>query len=184
MASQAELVKTFTEESKGIRVPEKPVPMDGQAVEWLAKMMLSEIVELLMTEHPEHYHALAVAERLLREDFEEKHGPTPTPSEDRPAAMSCVAHYIPPPPPEQRIEAQMDALVDCHYYALDAAAKHGMNLDRVFDIVHAANMAKRNPATGLFERRPDGKVLKPPGWQPPDLAAEVQRQLTEGGFRS
>ena len=45
-----------------------------------------------------------------------------------------------------------------------------MNLSAVFGVVHGANMAKRNPATGKFEKREsDGKIIKPPGWSPPDV---------------
>ena len=32
-------------------------------------------------------------------------------------------------------------------------------------VVHAANMAKRDPATGEFKKRADGKIIKPEGWQ-------------------
>jgi predicted HAD superfamily Cof-like phosphohydrolase len=32
------------------------------------------------------------------------------------------------------------------------------------------NFAKIDPATGKVRKREDGKVLKPEGWQPPNLA--------------
>ena len=55
-----------------------------------------------------------------------------------------------------------------------------MNLSAVFGVVHGANMAKRNPATGKFEKREsDGKIIKPPGWSPPDVEGELKRQLAE-----
>jgi predicted HAD superfamily Cof-like phosphohydrolase len=60
---------------------------------------------------------------------------------------------------------QADALVDVYYYSLNAAAKNGFNISAVFGIVHAANMAKRDPATGKFLKREDGKIIKPSGWQ-------------------
>ena len=70
-----------------------------------------------------------------------------------------------------------------YYYSLNAAAKKGMNLSAVFGVVHGANMAKRNPATGKFEKREsDGKIIKPPGWSPPDVEGELKRQLAEGSF--
>jgi len=37
---------------------------------------------------------------------------------------------------------QADALVDAIYYICDMAARHGINLDPIFDIVHVANMQK------------------------------------------
>lgn len=44
-------------------------------------------------------------------------------------------------------------------------------------------MAKRCPVTGNFLRREsDGKIIKPAGWQPPNVEAEVERQAREGSF--
>jgi hypothetical protein len=63
------------------------------------------------------------------------------------------------------IAEQADALVDIYYYSLNCASKKGVNLSSIFGIVHAANMAKRDPATGQFLRRADGKIIKPEGWQ-------------------
>eukprot|EP01046_Picozoa_sp_COSAG06_P110769 COSAG06_NODE_57315_length_280_cov_5.243094_1_plen_93_part_11 len=46
-----------------------------------------------------------------------------------------------------QVAAQADALVDIQYYMLNCAAKKGINMSAIFGVVHAANMAKRNPAT-------------------------------------
>ena len=81
-----------------------------------------------------------------------------------------------------QVAAQADALVDIQYYMLNCAAKKGMNMSAIFGVVHAANMAKRNPATGKFEKRADGKIIKPAGWQPPDVKGEIVRQLREGAW--
>ena len=78
--------------------------------------------------------------------------------------------------------AQTDALVDVYYYSQNAACKKGMNMSAVFDMVHAANMAKRDPATGEFIKRADGKIIKPAGWKSPDVEGEVVRQHKEGSF--
>ena len=45
----------------------------------------------------------------------------------------------------------------------------------VFEAVHAANMAKVGGGV-----REDGKVLKPPGWQPPDVEAIIEAQQRSG----
>ena len=163
------MVKEFTEESTGISLPKKPCPMDQNAVEFLAKMMFSEIVELLMTHHKTHEEALEVAKNLLDQDFKEKES-------------TCNNSRVWPLSVNTQIEEQMDALVDCHYYALNAAAKHGMNIDPVFDLVHQANMNKRDPTTKQFLRRDDGKIIKPVGWKPADISKEVERQLQHGSF--
>jgi predicted HAD superfamily Cof-like phosphohydrolase len=81
------------------------------------------------------------------------------------------------------IASQFDALVDSWYYSLNIAAKHGVNMSKMFDIVHNANMAKRDPETGIFLRREsDGKVIKPKGWQSPNVEAEIERQMKEGSW--
>jgi len=46
--------------------------------------------------------------------------------------------------------------------------------------VMRSNMAKIDPRTGAVRRREDGKILKPEGWTPPDLASLIhpaQREL-------
>ena len=42
---------------------------------------------------------------------------------------------------------QADALVDAIYYICDTAVRHGLNLDRIFAIVHGANNVPRYPAS-------------------------------------
>ncbi|MXW74492.1 MAG: HAD family hydrolase [Acidimicrobiaceae bacterium] len=77
---------------------------------------------------------------------------------------------------------QSDALVDAIYYICDTAVRHGMNLDRVFEIVHGANMGK--VVDGRVIRRDDGKILKPEGWRDPGplLITELERQQREGSW--
>ncbi len=72
---------------------------------------------------------------------------------------------------------QADALIDVYYYSLNAAAKKGINLSAIFKIVHAANMAKRDPATGKFLKRDDGKIIKPAGWKV--TSASVKHRITD-----
>lgn len=52
-----------------------------------------------------------------------------------------------------------------------------LDINAVFNLVHQANMNKRDPVTKKFEKRADGKILKPKGWSPPNIKAEIQRQL-------
>lgn len=65
-------------------------------------------------------------------------------------------------------------LVDLIYVALGTAVEYGIELEPFFRAVHDANMAK---VEGGVRRRPDGKILKPEGWQPADLEAVYQEQL-------
>lgn len=62
-----------------------------------------------------------------------------------------------------------DGIVDLIYVAIGAAVEFGIDIDPIFDIVHAANMAKEGGGT-----RADGKILKPPGWKSPDTAILVE----------
>jgi predicted HAD superfamily Cof-like phosphohydrolase len=56
-----------------------------------------------------------------------------------------------------------DALADLLYVTYGAAISFGIDIRPIFEAVHRANMAKVGGP-----RRPDGKLLKPDGWQPPD----------------
>merc|ERR1719410_2774899 len=98
--------------------------------------------------------------------------------------MVNVAKDVPPVVGSgaKNIGEQGDALVDMWYYSLNAAAKKGVNLSSIFDVVHRANMAKIDPATGKCMKRPDGKIIKPAGWKAPNVAAEIQRQFQQGSF--
>jgi len=67
-----------------------------------------------------------------------------------------------------------DALADIVYVAYGTAHVYGIDLDAVLDEVHASNMTKLG-ADGRPIRRADGKVLKGPGYRPPDIAAVLAR---------
>lgn len=65
-----------------------------------------------------------------------------------------------------------DGMVDLIYVVMDAAVAYGIDLPAVWELVQAANMEKEGGAT-----RADGKILKPPGWVPPDVAGALASQL-------
>lgn len=67
-----------------------------------------------------------------------------------------------------------DALADIVYVAYGTAHVYGIDLDAVLDEVHASNMTKLG-ADGRPVRRADGKVLKGPGYRPPDVRAVLAR---------
>lgn len=63
-----------------------------------------------------------------------------------------------------------DGIVDLIYVLIGTALEYGfLALPAVWAAVQRANMAKVDPATGRVAKRSDGKVLKPAGWQPPDV---------------
>ena len=68
----------------------------------------------------------------------------------------------------------LDALADIAYILAGTIINHGMQeiYDDAFNEVHKSNMAKL--VDGKVIRREDGKVMKPEGWQPPQLAKFLQ----------
>jgi len=62
-----------------------------------------------------------------------------------------------------------DALADIVYVAYGTAHVYGIDLDAVITEVHRSNMTKLD-ADGRPIRRADGKILKGPGYEPPNVA--------------
>lgn len=62
-----------------------------------------------------------------------------------------------------------DALADILYVICGTAYCYGIDLDAAFEEVHRSNMTKLGPQ-GQPIYRSDGKVLKGPRYEPPDLA--------------
>ena len=70
----------------------------------------------------------------------------------------------------------LDALSDLLYVTYGAAVSLGVDIEPFFDEVHRSNMAKIGGT-----RRPDGKWLKPPDWEPPDLARILRERYGTSG---
>jgi predicted HAD superfamily Cof-like phosphohydrolase len=72
---------------------------------------------------------------------------------------------------ENDIVEVADGLADIIYVVIGTALEFGIPLDLVWAEVQRSNMAKVDPETGKVTKRDDGKVLKPAGWTPPNIAA-------------
>lgn len=72
------------------------------------------------------------------------------------------------------IEEIADAIGDLLYVVLGAACAHGIDIEPVFDEIHRSNMTKF--VDGYL--REDGKYVKGPSWEPPDIAGVLRRQKT------
>lgn len=70
---------------------------------------------------------------------------------------------------------QLDALLDFIVVTVGAIHSAGFNGTGGWDEVMRTNFAKIDPETGKVRKREDGKVLKPEGWQPPDLSKFLKR---------
>jgi predicted HAD superfamily Cof-like phosphohydrolase len=66
-------------------------------------------------------------------------------------------------------EDDVDALIDILVVTIGALWSIGVDVEGAWKEVHASNMAKVDAGTGVVLRREDGKILKPEGWQPPNL---------------
>ncbi|MBE7036465.1 MAG: HAD family hydrolase [Ruminococcaceae bacterium] len=75
------------------------------------------------------------------------------------------------------IVEQADAMIDVMYFALGTLVEMGIKPDALFEIVHTANMTKLWE-DGKPHYGPDGKTIKPKGWEDPHpkLEAEIERQ--------
>jgi len=161
--TDAEKVREFTFEA-GQPVPETPQVMNVGEVNFIVKMILDELLELYSTVLPPQ-RAKSVMMKMIEEAKEVR-------------KMNCG-----PNDQHEIIAEQGDAFVDIWYYSLNCMAKKGVNLSAIFDLVHNANMAKRDPQTGKFEKRQDGKIIKPRGWRAPNVGAEIKRQLQQGSWQ-
>jgi len=65
-----------------------------------------------------------------------------------------------------------DGLCDLIYVCIGTALEYGIDLDPIFEEVQRTNMAKVGGKS-----REDGKLLKPAGWTPPDIASLLEKQL-------
>lgn len=63
----------------------------------------------------------------------------------------------------------LDALLDCIVVAIGAIHSGGFDAEGAWREVMNTNFAKIDRETSKVRKRDDGKVLKPLGWQPPNL---------------
>lgn len=68
--------------------------------------------------------------------------------------------------------ALADGMADVIVTVLGTSIEYGIDLRPVMDEVNRSNLAKSGGP-----KREDGKVLKPDGWEPPDVAGCIERQL-------
>jgi len=67
-----------------------------------------------------------------------------------------------------RVET-LDALIDIVVVTIGALHSMGADVEGAWKEVMSTNFAKIDKETGKVRKREDGKVLKPVGWEPPNL---------------
>jgi predicted HAD superfamily Cof-like phosphohydrolase len=69
---------------------------------------------------------------------------------------------------------QLDALIDILVVTIGALHSMGADAEGAWKEVMKTNFAKIDKETGKVRKREDGKVLKPVGWQAPELAQFIK----------
>jgi len=155
--SESDLVKEFTIAANQ-EVCKVPTIMTKDEVTFICKMIIDEMLELCSTVSSSNE-----AKEMLKNCIDEA-------KEINLFKGNCE---------EDLIAEQQDAFVDIIYYIQNASVKKGVDLSSIFKVVHQANMNKRDPKTGLFLKRSDGKIIKPDGWTAPDISEEIRRQIND-----
>ena len=70
----------------------------------------------------------------------------------------------------------LDALLDFIVVTIGAIHSAGYDGEGGWKEVMSTNFAKIDKETGKVRKREDGKVLKPAGWTPPELAPYVEKK--------
>ncbi|EGL17915.1 MULTISPECIES: hypothetical protein [unclassified Paenibacillus] len=80
----------------------------------------------------------------------------------------------------ESIEDQADALIDLIYFAYGTFVEMGLRPDKLFDIVHAANIGKLWP-DGKPRFNEQGKWVKPLNWEAPEpkIKKEIEKQIRQ-----
>ena len=71
---------------------------------------------------------------------------------------------------------QLDALIDILVVTIGAIHSAGFDAEAAWKEVMRTNFAKIDHETGKVRKREDGKVLKPLGWEPPNLKEFVEKK--------
>jgi len=156
--TDSQLVADFTSKS-GTKIPKVPGLMNKEETLFIIKMMLDEIMELGATvAGPEEVKMNMI--NMINE------------SKDINLEIEKMTE-------DELIAEQADAFVDVYYFMQNAACKKGINLSKIFQVVHKANMNKRFP-DGMFHKREDGKIIKPLNWEEPNVTKEIINQFKNG----
>jgi predicted HAD superfamily Cof-like phosphohydrolase len=70
----------------------------------------------------------------------------------------------------------LDALVDILVVTIGAIHSLGADAEGAWKEVMMTNFAKIDKETGKVRKRDDGKVLKPVGWEPPNLEPFLKKE--------
>jgi predicted HAD superfamily Cof-like phosphohydrolase len=87
------------------------------------------------------------------------------------AARANIEYAVHDAPVHVDLPELADGFADLDYVVEGSRLEFGIDGDPIAEQVHRANMAKAGAP-----KRADGKIEKPPGWTPPDVAGELKKQ--------
>ncbi len=146
--------------------------------------MVREFFVIVGQERPEHLRVPAddvvrFHMRLIAEEFFEILIATFCGNDAHPSVRSAiksldvgVQNIVSSYPVRVDLPEWCDGTIDLDYVVEGARTAFGINTRPLWLAVQKANMAK----AGGPVRESDGKRLKPPGWQPPDIAGLLKEQ--------
>lgn len=150
----------------GQPTPEKPVICDEKTRLLRAKLILEEAFELIEK-------GLGINVKIAPFGVPGPKGPVAIRFEG--LSLECVR-------PVDMVELA-DGIADVMVVNTGTALAFGIDLVPVVAMVDRSNLQKFGP--GGYRRESDGKWIKPPDWQAPDILAELSRQgfceLVESG---
>lgn len=77
----------------------------------------------------------------------------------------------------------LDAVCDSVWVLIGLAKTMDLPIDWGWDCVTISNLKKCDPELGTVLRDESGKIMKPPGWKPPDLLKVIkQYEQTKDGL--
>ncbi|WP_336761297.1 HAD family hydrolase [Paenibacillus sp. USHLN196] len=147
--------------------PEVPTPLDDKLVANRANFIMEEVVELLYASSDGDKDKFCeYTNNLINSIYD------------------TYDKQLTKPFPEDRLIGQVDALIDIKYFAEGGIVETSVIPDKIFDIVHNANMQKLF-SDGLPHYNEVGKVIKPEGWEAPEpkIEEEIKRQIDLGASR-
>ncbi len=146
--------------------PDVPTALDDKLAMNRASFILEEVIELL--------YATAGTKERFDKMFVELMG----------EAGKTYEKQLTKPFPEDKLIGQIDALTDISYFTNGGFVETGVVPDKIFNLVHSANMSKIFP-DGEPHYNEVGKVIKPEGWEAPEplIEEEINRQIKLGAKR-
>ena len=143
---------------------EEPIPWTPEGARHRASFKLEELVEFL--------RAASRSEEEFEDAVTSLHA-----SLDKAATKVKSKHKA-----EISLVGQVDALIDTLYFTYGSFVLMGVDPERVFDIVHQANMGKIFPDGKAHFDPVTHKILKPDDWEEkyapePAIKKELERQI-------